>query len=140
MKKIIITLIIFTVVWPAVFSPVFAQSDSEDNKLYYVNVHLEKVYPSGKGYIVQYRKGINQIGTIGIPNEWFSAAASKAELVNLPPGRNWPTLSIFYKNGEFSHCRLYVHVNRGHPTWGNIPQSMDVSSYFQDPEKLNIVY
>jgi len=140
MRKFIITLIIFAVIWPAAFSSVFAQSKSEDDDIYYVNVSLEKVYPSGKGYIVQYRRGVSGLGTIGIPNEWFTSAASKAEIISLPKGKNWPTLSIFYRNGEFSHCRLYVHSNKGHETWGNVPQSADVSKYFENTESLKIQF
>ena len=159
MKKLIIVLIFL-----AVISPLFAQNNREElPDLYYINVPVEKIYPSGKGYIIQYLKNTGKVATVGIPNEWFvysqsvngepdagTAAASrqyiaagKAEIVVLPPGRNWPTLTIFYKNGEFSHVRLYVHKDKGHSTWGNIPQGADVtrySKYFEDTETIKIEY
>ena len=135
MKKLIIVLIC-----AAVISPLFAQDDSRYNSsdIYYTNVSVEKVYPTGQGYIIQYRRGVNQIGTVGIPNEWFTDAASKAELINLPWGNSWPTLSVFYKNGEFSHVRLYVHRAKGHITWGSISQSTDVSRYFVDSDSFKL--
>jgi len=132
MKKLIII-----TVFMALVSPVFAQNNnfSEDANVYYVNVPVERVFPTGKGYIVQYRKGFG-VATIGIPNEWFTDAGSKAELITLPRGANWPTMTVFYREGEFSHVRLYVHNTRSHPTWGNVPQSFDVSKYFEDPDPI----
>ena len=131
MKKLIIVLIFM-----ALLSPVFAQDISERNRsdMYYINVPVERVFPTSRGFIVQYRSGNNQITTIGIPNEWFTAAASRAELIQLPRGPNWPTMSVFYREGEFSHIRLYVHRVRGHQTWGNLPQSADVSRFFSDSD------
>ena len=132
MKKFVILFIVGLVV-----SSLSAQTVSEENtsKIYYYNVSVEKVYPTRRGYIIQYyRGGIKDFGTISIPNEWFTDAAGKAELITLPPGRNWPTMTIFYKDGEFSHLRLYVHRNKRHQTWGNVPLPADVSRYFEDIE------
>jgi hypothetical protein len=135
MKKFIVVLIFLAVV-----SPAFAQRISEENSsnVYYINVPVEKVYPSGQGYIIQYRRAVNQIGTVGIPNEWFTDAAGRAELITLPPGKNWPTMSVFYREGQFSHIRLYVHRWKAHPTWGNVPQAADLSRYFVDPDNVKI--
>ncbi|MCL2243096.1 MAG: hypothetical protein FWC03_01350 [Treponema sp.] len=136
MKKLIILLVI-----GAFVAPLFAQSVSDENssKMYYQTVSVERVYPTRRGYIVQYyRGGIRDFGIISIPNEWFTDAAGKAELVTLPPGRNWPTLTIFYKDGEFSHIRLYVHRNKKHQTWGNVPLPADVSRYFEDVDNPKI--
>jgi len=137
MKKLIIVLIIF-----GAAMPLFAQNISEEktSNMYYINVPVEKVFPSGHGYIVQYRKGTHGIATIGIPNEWFEAAASRAELITLPEGTTWPTLTVFYKEGKFSHLRLYVHKSKGHQTWGNIPQNADVSVYFQDQDTMKLEF
>jgi len=127
MKKLIIVTIFL-----ALISPVFAQSISDGNEsnMYYVNVPVERVYPTGKGYVVQYRKGMG-VATVGIPNEWFTDAASKAELITLPRGATWPTMTVFYREGEFSHVRLYVHPAKSHPTWSSVSQSTDVSRYFE---------
>jgi len=135
MKKFIFVLILM-----AAFSPLFAQPISEENAsdMYYINVPVEKVFPTKEGYIVQYRRGVNQIAAVGIPNAWFTDAGGKAELINLPRGKNWPTLSVFYRKGEFSHVRLYVHRVKGHTTWGSVPQSADVSKYFKDVESIKL--
>ena len=138
MRKLIILLFI-----GAIVSPLFAQTISEENtsKFYYHTVSVEKVYPTRRGYIIQYyRGGLHAFGTLSIPNEWFTAAAGKAEMVTLPPGKNWPTMTLFFKDGEFSHVRLYVHKNRRHQTWGNVPLPADVSMYFEDTDNPKIKF
>jgi hypothetical protein len=136
MKKTIIVLFIL-----AVISPVFAQSNSgNEANMYVINVDIEKIYPSSMGYIVQYQKksGIG-IGTVGIPNEWFTAAG-KAEYLSLPHGVNWPSMSVFFNNGEFSHVRLYVHWFKGHQTWGNIPLGVDITRHFKSTDTLDVEF
>lgn len=137
MKKIILVLIFL-----AILSPVFSQSNNERGKtdMYYVNVPIEKIYPSNIGYVVLYRKATNQIGVIGIPNDWFTEAAGRAEMMLLPPGPDWPTMSVFYRGGEFSHVRLYLHRSKAHRSWGLLPGLADVNSYFSDPDSFNIEY
>ncbi|MCL2808944.1 MAG: hypothetical protein FWD24_02625 [Treponema sp.] len=136
MKKIIIALFIFTLI-----TPLFAQSTNDaDTKFYYFNLQIERIYPTSDGYIIQYRNSGRTLGTIGIPNEWFFEAAGRAEKVLLHPGRDWPTMSIFYRNGEFSHVRLYLHRSRAHQTWGSIPQGTNVSRFFEDRDSFNIQY
>jgi len=137
MKKLVIVLIFL-----AIISPVFAQNNSgNDSNMYVINVPIEKIYPSSMGYIIQFRKNSSlSIGTVGIPNEWFINAAGKAEFIRLPSGANWPSMSVFYTDGEFSHVRLYVHRLKSHQTWGNVPQGMDVSKNFKNPDTLEIEF
>ena len=136
MKKLIIVLIFL-----ALISPVFGQNNSSNNgeSLYYVNVPVERVYASSEGYIVQYRTGSGAvISTIGIPMTWFTEASGCAELLKLPAAADWPTMSVFYENGQFSHVRLYVHRVKSHVTWGSIPQGADLSRFFMDRESFDI--
>ena len=135
MKKLIIVLFIM-----ALALPVFAQTKiTGSHDMYYINVPVEKIYPTKDGYIIMYRSS-SIIASVGIPNEWFSNAGGKAELIRLPVAGDWPTLSVFYVEGEFSHVRLYVHRAKSHHTWGSLPQGIDVSKYFEDKESFNIKY
>jgi len=133
MRKLIIMFIFI-----AIISPVFAQNAS-DESIYYVNLPVERIYPTRDGYIIQY---LTQSGLklIGIPNEWFVESAGRADMVQLPPGRDWPSISVFYNNGDFTHLRLYVHASRGHWTWGSMPQGTDVSRFFEDRESFNLQF
>jgi hypothetical protein len=140
MKRLIIVLIFM-----ALITPVFAQPISEANasNMYYISVPVERVIMAGEGYIIQYRKSQNnQIGTIGIPYSWFTDAAARAELIKLPQGGSWPTMTVFYREGAFSHIRLYVHRQRSHITWSITPQGADVSRWFPaaDSETFDFKY
>jgi hypothetical protein len=126
----------------AVLTPLSVMGISEENSTdyYYVNAHIEKIYPSEHGYIILYRKNLTTTGTLAVPTEWFEGLAGKAEIVNLPKGGNWPYLTSFYKKGEFSHIRLYVHSYKGHQTWGYVPQLANVNKYFSDQNSLKLEF
>lgn len=137
MRKFIIAIVVLAVFAAGV--PVFAQSsDENEDDFYYINLTLEKIWPYRAGYVVQYRKGINRIGRLYLPNEWFSSSAGKGEIIKLPPGLSWPSLSVYYKNGEFSHVRLYVHRVNTHSTWGVVPQNVNIDSSFDNVDTLKI--
>jgi hypothetical protein len=115
------------------------QGDKKKSEYYYVNTTVEKIYPYRKGYVVQYRKGLTGVGRLYLPTEWFTDAAGKGEMISLGPGRDWPSLSIYYKNGEFSHVRLYVRP-MSHESWGNIPLNVNLDSYFEDVSDIRLEY
>ena len=136
MKKLIVVLFFF-----ALISPVIVLSEEIDHpKLYYINVPVERIFPTASGYVVQYRNSTNLVGTVGIPIEWFTNSGGKAERVHLDNPRGWPTMTVFYSDGEFSHVRLYVHSSRSHQTWGTVPMGADVSRFFGDGESFNLQY
>jgi|TergutMp193P3_1026864.scaffolds.fasta_scaffold190537_2 hypothetical protein len=158
MKKLIVITIFL-----AVISPVFAQDIPDDKKsnMYYVNVQIERIYPTSQGYLIRYLKSNGEMGSVGIPNEWFTEAqsansepdtgavgvsrlyipAGRAEIIALPPGGAWPSMSIFYRDGNFSHVRLYVHRNMSHVTWSYVPQGTDLSRFFTNHgESLDIQF
>ena len=138
MKKLILT-IIFLCGFAAI-SPLFAEiSEKNRSEFYYVNIPVEKIFLYRSGYVVQYRQGINKIGTVYIPHEWFTYAAGKAEQVLLPGGREWPTMSVYYKEGEFSHLRLYIHKWKGHSTWGVVPMNVNIDDRF-DVDTLELEF
>jgi len=155
MKKLIFVLLIL-----AVISPVFAQTNlNQPGNIYCFNLRIEKIYPSSQGYVIQYQKGSGGFATVGIPNVWFMGvgtpqeavsgpvavgleyiAAGKAEIIVLPAGDNWPSMSVFYIDGELSHVRLYVHRLKSHSTWGSIPQGTNVGRYFPEDGSITIQY
>ena len=140
MKKIILTVVI--IVAFAAMQPLYSQTISKANESehYYVNVPLEKIFIARDGYVVMYRKGVNSLAKAYIPYEWFTNVASKGELIMLPPGANWPSLTVYYKDGEFSHIRLYVHRVRGHSTWGVVPPYAKIDDNFKDVETLELEF
>ena len=138
MKKLAFA-VVFTVIFTAGL-PVFAQTIPADREsdFYFVNVSLEKIWPHRAGYVVQYRTGIHGIGRTYLPREWFDTAFGKGEIITLPRGRSWPSMTVFYRNGEFSHVRLYVHRWQSHQTWGSVPQNINLDSSFIDIEDIRL--
>ena len=141
MKKFIFTVLLAALITTGL--PLFAQSSSDrpESDYYYVNISLEKIWPYRRGYIVQYRRGLYGHGRTYLPAEWFSSSASgggvtKGEVLSLPHGRSWPSMTVFYRDGEFSHVRLYVHRMPTHQTWGRVPQDVNLDSQFDDIETL----
>jgi hypothetical protein len=140
MKKLVFAAIF--VVFFAVGLPVFAQNqkDERDSEFYYINITLEKIFPYRRGYIVQYRKGMLKYGRAYLPGEWFTDADSKGEIVVLPQGTAWPSMTVYFKNGVFSHVRLYVHRWQSHQTWGSVPQKYNLDENFDYIESVTIEY
>jgi len=55
--------------------------------------------------------------------------ATKAELyTGIEPV--YPYFSIFWKNGEFSHIRLYLNKNLSHESYGDLENPEDFADKF----------
>jgi hypothetical protein len=138
MKKLL-----FVVVFFAVFAagiPVFAQVDhkGQESEYYYINISLEKIWPYRLGYVVQYRKGVSNFARAYLPGEWFHTTGGTGDIVKLPKGQAWPSMTVYYKNGEFAHVRLYVHPWHSHWSWGVVPQHINIDHMFKDVETLEL--
>ena len=122
--------------------PVFAQDKQKgnDSEYYYKSISIEMIFPYRNGYVIQYRRGVNGIERAYLPMAWFTGSAGKGEIVTLPVGNAWPSFSVYYKDGEFSHVRLYVHRLSDHPTWGTIPQNVNIDARFEGIEELNLKF
>ena len=120
---------------------VFAQqsnSPRRESEYYYVNVPIEKIYLYRLGYIVVYRSGVNQMARVCIPLNWFTDTDGKGELVGLGTGSEWPSMSVYYRNGEFSHVRLRVRRSKAHETWGVVPLNINIDDYFTDVQEVRL--
>ncbi|MDR0629981.1 MAG: hypothetical protein LBG24_10160 [Treponema sp.] len=131
--------------------PILAQDESGGGEppYYYVNVPIERVYAYKKGYVVAYRTGVLVQGVdhLYLPIEWFQdgpraadAAPPKGEVILLGPGKSWPYLTVYYKEGEFSHVRLYIRRERSHESWGGIPLTVNIDDRFEGVETIKLTY
>ena len=140
MKKILILIALVVLVQAA---PLFAQDQSanfKESDYYYYNFTIEKIYFYRLGYVVVYRKGANQLARTYIPSEWFTEIGGKGEIVGLGPGSEWPSMTVYYKQGEFSHVRLRLRRERSHETWGMVPLSINMDEYFKDIEEVKLEF
>jgi len=139
MKKIILSAIFLTVMF--ISTPVFAQNAPNSNvpEINVINVSVERIFRTRYGLVVAYWAGNTRLAHAVLPHDWF-LSAYKAELVYLQRGRGWPSMSVFFENGEFSHVRLHAHRSRNHITWGILPHSPELSESFQNAETVTLEF
>ena len=126
--------------------PVAAQQ--QDSPFYYLNVAIERVFPHRRGYVIDYQTGATGMRTerIYLPLEWFHDGSRredgmpKGELIYLPSGNSWPYLTVFYRDGEFSHVRLYLRRDRTHQTWAGVPMGANIDSRFDGVESIELKF
>jgi len=139
MKRFVAAVAVAAVVSAAGAASVFAQNRGRvESDLAVINVSLERIWPYRLGYVVQYRLPGNRMARAYLPIEWFGGGDDRAELIALPAGASWPSLSVFFRDGEFVRLRLYVHRSPMHQTWGNIPSTVNLQSSFEGIETLEL--
>ncbi|MDR2020221.1 MAG: hypothetical protein LBQ14_05570 [Treponema sp.] len=140
MKKF--SLLVLVVLVFSLGLPLFAQEKRQfkESEFYYVSVPIEKIFSYRNGYVVVYRKGVNQMARTYLPLEWFVDAGGKAEQITLGPGKAWPYLTIYYKSGQFSHIRVYIRRERTHETWGVVPMNTNIDEYFEGIEDIKLEF
>ena len=138
MKK---TILIFVMLTLFLASAIFAQQGTNvPSEMYYVNLTIEKIYPYHLGYIVVYRSGLFQTYQTYIPREWFQGVANRGEVVNLRRGsREWPSMTVYYSRGEFSHVKLRLR-DRSHQTWGLVRPGVNMDEYFDNIDELRLEF
>ena len=111
-----------------------------ESEYYYHSFDIEKIYAHRLGYVVLYRSTRNQVVRTLIPEYWFNDVAAKGEIIRLGPGMEWPSMTVWYKNGEFSHVRLKVFKDRNHETWGMVPLNVNMDEYFEDIQEVQLIH
>ena len=139
MKKGIFLLIILAVLSQGIL--LFAQEKKfKESDFYYHNIPIEKIYSHRLGYVVVYRKGPTAMARTFLPIEWFIESKGKGEMIGMGSGREWPSMSVFYQNGEFSHVRLKVRKSRAHESWGFVPLNVNIDEHFQGIEEVKLEF
>ena len=138
MKKALYAVLLGLII--SIAPSLYAQSNAQESEYYYVSTLIEKVYTHRNGYVVNYRKGVNNMAQVYIPVEWFDDNPGKADLILEGTGPSWPRMVIFYKAGVFSHVRLFVRRDRGHPTWGVVPFYVNIDQQFKDTQEIRLEY
>ncbi|RKX79758.1 MAG: hypothetical protein DRP87_01835 [Spirochaetes bacterium] len=113
-------------------------ADTRESNLYVKSLHIVRVYPHKKGFQIVYRKNNMELREFYVPNDWFKGAGSKGDLI-WGDGREFPYCSIFWKDGEFEHIRLYLHKDLNHESWGGILESNEqTDEMFENIETLDL--
>ena len=110
-----------------------------ESEYFVKSVPILKIYPHRDGYRIVYMKSNSDLAVFHVPLNWFgSDPASKAQIVygNEPA---YPYFSIFWKEGEFDHIRLYLEKNKSAASWGDIPDTANLKEKF-DIETLDLKF
>ncbi|TVR68795.1 MAG: hypothetical protein EA427_09535 [Spirochaetaceae bacterium] len=103
------------------------------DQLYAITVQVQRVFPHSLGYKVIYTRSDLYPGEVYLPGRWFTGAAAKAEL-HYSRHPSVPYMTVFYRNAEVSHIRLFVHAERSHRSWGALPSGQDLREEFSTEE------
>ena len=141
MKKIVSITVLMMVI---LGGSLVAQQDNRhafrESEYHYFTVHIERIYAHRLGFVVVYRRGPHQMARTFIPEYWFTDAGGRGQLIRIGSGSAWPTMTVFNRDGEFSHVRLRVRRNRAHETWGVVPLHANIDQYFQGIEEIRLEF
>ncbi len=140
MKRILIASILIAMALAAF--PAFSQEAKPADPLatqikspsdmYPFRLDVVKVFQHSLGFRVVYRVGQAEFADAYIPIEWFKAGG-KAELIRSNDPSH-PYMVIYYREGKFSHVRLFVKDFPKDPSWGILESGPDVASKFKVEE------
>jgi opacity protein-like surface antigen len=136
MKRILLAIIMAALFQgTALFAQVIPKE--MESEFYFYNFTIERIYSYRLGYVVTYRNGANRIVRTYLPHEWFNTIGGKGEIVYLGSGKEWPSMIVYYQNGEFSHVRLRLRKTT-HQTWSVVPLGVNIDEYFQGLEEVKL--
>jgi hypothetical protein len=104
-------------------------AQEQDPKVYVKTVGIMKILNHALGYKVLYLKSSMEVGEFYVPHSWFKAGG-KAQLI-LGDTPAFPYFSVFYREGEFDHIKIYAHENIQHLSWGRLKAQAGDSSKFE---------
>ena len=107
---------------------------ADESKFYARSFNIEKVFFHQKGYKVTYITGKLKYVSTYLPHSWFSQSSTKngvqakGELAwgNDP---SYPYMTVFWRDGKFSHVRLYLKKSMFDISYGVINPNQDPSAF-----------
>ncbi len=129
MKKLVLATFVVLLVLSA---SAFAQ---ETPRPFVRTFYLDAVYEHREGWMVTYRTSDLRLAETYLPAEWFMTAGGRGEMI-YTHSTNAPYMDVYWLDGQFSHIRLFVPVNRNHPTWRVLPSASGVADRFAVDEPV----
>jgi hypothetical protein len=110
---------------------------ANESEYYARTFQIEKVYPHRLGYKVLYLTARLSYAATYLPHKWFSQSATKngqqakGELAwgNDP---TYPYMIVFWKDGKFSHVRLFLKKDMHDISYGVISPQQDPAQFEVD--------
>jgi hypothetical protein len=107
---------------------------AEESQFYVRSFLIEKIYPHALGWKVMYITSRMSYATTYLPHAWFSQSSSKGGVQakgEIIWGNNpaYPYMLIFWKDGKFSHARLFLKKDMRDVSYGVISPNQDPASF-----------
>ena len=107
---------------------------ANESRIYARSFNIEKVYFHQLGYKVTYITGRMKYAETYLPHSWFSQSSmkngvqAKGEIVwgNDPA---YPYMTVFWKDGQFSHVRLFLKRSFFDVSYGVISPNQDPAAF-----------
>ncbi|MFO8063727.1 MAG: hypothetical protein ACQETQ_05385 [Spirochaetota bacterium] len=135
MKKRILIVAILAIMVGGFLGAQEAQNNN-DSELFVHTIYLNQVFRHRLGFKVTYTADNLDFQEKYIPSSWFNSAAGKGDLVETG-SKSAPYMDVYFRNGEFSHVRLFVRDNPDHVSWGRLGNEANTQENF-DVETLEL--
>jgi hypothetical protein len=96
-------------------------AENQPSNLYVKSFPIAVVNVAREGYRIVYMKGDMTYHVFYCPIDWFTQGAAGKGEVLYGSGAAFPYFSVFWEDGQFSHIKLYLHSNRTHISWRDLP-------------------
>lgn len=98
------------------------------------SVIITRVYPHKLGFKVLYMSNELKNKVVYLPNEIFSVGNDGSDII-YGHDKAYPYMMIFWKDGEFSHVKLFLKQDINDVTWGSL-NDPDAHDKNFDPENI----
>ena len=107
---------------------------ADESKFYARSFNIEKVYFHSKGYKVTYVTAKLKYVSTYLPHAWFSQSSTKNGVqakgeIAYGNDPSYPYMTVFWKEGKFSHVRLFLKRNLKDVSYGLISSSQDPAAF-----------
>jgi hypothetical protein len=107
---------------------------AEESKFYARTILIEKVYPHALGWKVMYITSKMSFATTYLPHSWFSQSAMKGGVqakgeIAWGNDASYPYMIVFWKEGKFSHVRLFLKKDMRDVSYAVISPNQDPAAF-----------
>lgn len=119
----------------AIATNIPAQEDEPE--MYARSFYIQRVFPNRNGYRLIYTNDHGRNQELLVPLRWFGQTANE-QTAELRRGRNpsYPYMEVFWRDGEFSHMKIYLQSDYNHESWGiwDAPDNVDELFDLDEPD------
>ncbi len=110
---------------------------NDEPEMYARSFYIHRVYPNRLGYRIIYSNDSGNRHELYVPLSWFRHD-NDMQTAELRHGRNeaYPYMEVFWRDGEFSHMKIFVRRDYTHESWGSwdAPDNVDELFDIDEPE------